>query len=60
MNAAPKTRKSKKAEAPFFMYKGVKHYIGRPAPGKGTIPMKTIRAMMNDIVAARKKPILPP
>lgn len=62
MKAATKTksRKRKAAEPPFFMYKGVKHYIGRVPPGKGNIPLKTIEAIMDDIVAARKKPVLPP
>jgi|GEM_PF-4068972 hypothetical protein len=60
MNAAPKIRKSKKAEPSFFTYKGVKHYIGQPPPGKGKIPMKIIDAIMADIVAARTKPVLPP
>ncbi|MFN0078888.1 MAG: hypothetical protein ACKVY0_20705 [Prosthecobacter sp.] len=60
MNAAAKTRKVKQAEPPFFTYRGVKHYIGQPPPGKGKIPQRVIDAIMEDIVAARTKPVLPP
>jgi uncharacterized membrane protein YukC len=46
-------------EPSFFSHKGVKYYLP-PIRRTGKIPLKKIRALIAEIVAERKKPVLPP
>ena len=59
MKAAAKARPAKQVEPSFFSHKGVKYYLP-PIRRTGKIPLKKIRALIAEIVAERKKPVLPP
>ena len=50
--------KTASVERPYFTVRGVKHYIGAPLAGKGTIPIEKVREMMRALVASRDKPIV--